>query len=89
MMQVTRAAFPAQASLNKQATDPKSHTPVGTVYTRFSPFPLPAKFRWQTPARPPFLLQLLQPQRPSAPISRFVCNLVSNGRAADPRRRFF
>jgi hypothetical protein len=26
MMQVTRAAFQAFASLNKQATDPKSHT---------------------------------------------------------------
>jgi len=26
MMQVTRAAFQAVASLNKQATDPKSHT---------------------------------------------------------------
>jgi hypothetical protein len=30
MMQVTEAAFQAQASLNTQATDPKSHTPVGT-----------------------------------------------------------
>ena len=28
MMQVTRAAFQAKASLNQQATDPKSHTPV-------------------------------------------------------------
>jgi hypothetical protein len=26
MMQVTRAAFQAKASLNEQATDPKSHT---------------------------------------------------------------
>ena len=28
MMQVTRAAFQAVASLNEQATDPKSHTSV-------------------------------------------------------------
>jgi hypothetical protein len=28
MMQVTRAAFQANVSLNSQATDPKSHTPV-------------------------------------------------------------
>ena len=28
MMQVTRAAFQAKVSLNKQATDPMSHTPV-------------------------------------------------------------
>jgi hypothetical protein len=30
MMQVTRAAFQAQASLNQQATDPMSHTLVRT-----------------------------------------------------------
>jgi hypothetical protein len=30
MMQVTRAAFQAVASLNEQATDPKSHTLVST-----------------------------------------------------------
>jgi hypothetical protein len=42
MMQVTRAAFQAFASLNKQATDPKSHTLVGNFYTRFSPVSLPA-----------------------------------------------
>ena len=46
MMQVTGAAFQAEASLNTQATDPKSHTPVRTFYTRFSPVLLPAKFRW-------------------------------------------
>jgi hypothetical protein len=28
MMQMTGAAFQAEVSLNKQATDPKSHTPV-------------------------------------------------------------
>jgi hypothetical protein len=33
-------------SLNKQATDPKSHTLVRNSYTRFSVLPLPAKFRW-------------------------------------------
>src|SRR5437870_768419 len=42
MMQVTRAAFQAVASLNQQATDPKSHTLVRTFYTRFSSVPLPA-----------------------------------------------
>jgi hypothetical protein len=42
MMQVTRAAFPVLVNLNKQATDPKSHTPVSTFYTRISPVPLPA-----------------------------------------------
>ena len=31
MMQVTRAAFQAVASLNVQATDPKSHTLVKTL----------------------------------------------------------
>jgi hypothetical protein len=36
MMQVARAAFQAVASLNQQATDPKSHTLVRTFYTRFS-----------------------------------------------------
>jgi hypothetical protein len=36
MMQVARAAFQAVASLNQQATDPKSHTLVRTSYTRFS-----------------------------------------------------
>jgi len=41
-MQVTRAAFQAVASLNEQATDPKSHTLVRTFYTRFSSVPLPA-----------------------------------------------
>ena len=30
-------------SLKLQATDPKSHTPVRTFYTRFSSVPLPAK----------------------------------------------
>jgi len=39
MMQVTRTAFQASANLNKQATDPKSHTLVGNFYTRFSPVP--------------------------------------------------
>jgi len=33
-------------SLNKQATDPKSHTLVRNFYTAFSSVPLPAKFRW-------------------------------------------
>jgi hypothetical protein len=42
MMQVTRAAFQAVASLNEQATDPKSHTPVKNVYTSCSLVPLPA-----------------------------------------------
>jgi hypothetical protein len=42
MMQVTRAAFQAKASLNQQATDTKSHTLVRTFYTRFSSVPLPA-----------------------------------------------
>jgi hypothetical protein len=41
-MQVTRAAFQAVASLNKQATDPKSHTLVSNFYTRISLVPLPA-----------------------------------------------
>jgi hypothetical protein len=35
MMQVTRAAFQAVASLNEQATDPKSHTPVKNFLTGF------------------------------------------------------
>ena len=43
-MQVTRAAFQAQASLNTQATDPMSHTLVRTFYTGFSSVLLPAKF---------------------------------------------
>ena len=42
MMQVTRAAFQAFASLNKQATDPKSHTLVSDFYTGIFPAPLPA-----------------------------------------------
>ena len=42
MMQVTRAAFQAFASLNKQATDPKSHTLVSNFYTGIFPAPLPA-----------------------------------------------
>jgi hypothetical protein len=46
MMQVMGAAFQAQASLNEQATDPMSHTPVRTFYTKFSPVLLPAKFQW-------------------------------------------
>lgn len=33
-------------SLNKQATDPKSHTLVRNSYIRFFELPLPAKFRW-------------------------------------------
>jgi hypothetical protein len=36
MMQVTRAAFQAVASLNEQATDPKSHTLVKNLFTGFS-----------------------------------------------------
>ena len=36
MMQVTRAAFQAIASLNEQATDPKSHTLVRILFTGFS-----------------------------------------------------
>jgi len=36
MMQVTRAAFQAVASLNKQATDPKSHTLARILFTAFS-----------------------------------------------------
>jgi hypothetical protein len=36
MMQVTRAAFQAVASLNEQATDPKSHTLVRILFTAFS-----------------------------------------------------
>jgi hypothetical protein len=35
MMQVTRAAFQAIASLNEQATDPKSHTLVKDFFTGF------------------------------------------------------
>jgi hypothetical protein len=35
MMQVTRAAFQAVASLNEQATDPKSHTLVKNFFTGF------------------------------------------------------
>ena len=42
MMQVTRAAFQAKASLNQQGTDTKSHTLVRTFDTRFSSVPLPA-----------------------------------------------
>jgi hypothetical protein len=42
MMQVTRAAFQAVASLNEQATDPKSHTLARNFYTKFSSVPLPA-----------------------------------------------
>jgi len=42
MMQVTRAAFQAIASLNKQATDPKSHTLVRITYTLSSPILSPA-----------------------------------------------
>ena len=34
MMQVTRAAFQTVASLNKQATDPKSHTLVKNLLYR-------------------------------------------------------
>jgi hypothetical protein len=37
MMQVTRAAFQAVASLNEQATDTKSHTLVRITYTLSSP----------------------------------------------------
>ena len=36
MMQVTRAAFQAVASLNEQATDPKSHTLVKNSYIPYS-----------------------------------------------------
>ena len=43
MMQVTRAAFQAQASLNKQATDPTSHTLVRTFFL-IDPIPLPLIF---------------------------------------------
>jgi len=39
---MARAAFQAQASLNKQATDPTTHTPVGSFLAKFSPVPLPA-----------------------------------------------
>jgi hypothetical protein len=46
MMQVTRAAFQAIASLNEQATDPKSHTLVKDFFTGFFYILLPAKFRW-------------------------------------------
>ena len=42
MMQVTRAAFQAVANLNKQATDPKSHTLVRITYTLSSPALSPA-----------------------------------------------
>src|SRR5437870_9273268 len=42
MMQVTRAAFQAVASLNEQATDPKSHTLVRITYTLSSPVLSPA-----------------------------------------------
>ena len=41
-MQVTRAAFQAVASLNEQATDPKSHTLVRITYTLSSPVLPPA-----------------------------------------------
>jgi hypothetical protein len=60
MMQVTRAAFQAKASLNQQATDTKSHTLVRTFYTRFSSVPLPANsdgrhviFDWSDPGMSP------------------------------------
>jgi len=42
MMQMTRAAFQAVASLNEQATDPKSHTLVRITYTLSSPVLSPA-----------------------------------------------
>jgi hypothetical protein len=42
MMQVTRAAFQAVASLNEQATDPKSHTLVNIAYTLSCPVLSPA-----------------------------------------------
>jgi len=45
-MQVTRAAFQAFASLNEQATDPKSHTLVKNFFTAFLQSLLPAKFQW-------------------------------------------
>jgi len=41
-MQVTRAAFQAVASLNEQATDPKSHTLVSIAYTLSCPVLSPA-----------------------------------------------
>jgi hypothetical protein len=41
-MQVTRAAFKAVASLNEQATDPKSHILVSNSYTGIFLVPLPA-----------------------------------------------
>jgi hypothetical protein len=42
MMQVTRAAFLAVASVNEQATDPKSHTLVRITYTLSSSVLSPA-----------------------------------------------
>jgi hypothetical protein len=35
MRQMTGAAFQAEVNLNEQATDPKSHTPVGGGYYLF------------------------------------------------------
>jgi hypothetical protein len=75
MMQVTRAAFQAFASLNKQATDPKSHSLVSNFYTRISPVPLPA-----IPMVDPFVLDpfvLCDPFVLLTPLFRFVPVLCS------------
>lgn len=44
IMQLTRTAFQAQASLNPQASDSKSHTLVRITYTLRLLYPSPANF---------------------------------------------
>ena len=50
MMQVTRAAFQAVASLNKQATDPKSHT----LVSNFISVSLRSRYLLNSDGRPRF-----------------------------------
>jgi hypothetical protein len=49
MMQGTGAAFQAQVSLNQQATDPMSHTPVQGYANLSGSYSLPAKSDGRSP----------------------------------------
>jgi hypothetical protein len=57
MMQGTGAAFQAQVSLNQQATDPMSHTPVQSYANLSGSYSLPAK----SDGRPPSCSLFMKP----------------------------
>jgi hypothetical protein len=72
---VTRAAFQAQASLNKQATDPTSHILVRITYTSSSPAVSPAN----SDGRPSALFSIIEKGRAIPVVSENILPLIATG----------